>query len=278
MQAFAAAERFVDVVGTRVRYIEAGSGSPLLLVHGLGHSSTSWRRVIPGLSASHRVIALDLPGFGGSDAPADEAYDPDYFARVVEAAVEALSLGRVDAVGHSAGGLTLLIDALRAPSRYRKLVLVDPAGFTPAPDNLLGTAAASLARLLVSIPRNRALTRALYSTAFFDSRCVDEETVDELVKRGSNAAQKVAVRRAFAKYFDFCRRLELFHGRVASLETPMFVIWGSDDRLFRTSDSAVAKRVLHDVRIELFERCGHCPQIENPEKFVAAVLEFLALP
>jgi len=197
---------------------------------------------------------------------------------VVEAAVGALSLGRVDAVGHSAGGLTLLIDALRSPSRYRRLVLVDPAGFTPAPDNLLGTAAASLARLLVSIPRNRALTRALYSTAFYDSRCVDEETVDELVKRGSNATQKVAVRRAFAKYFDFCRRLEPFHERIASLEAPMFVIWGSDDRLFRTSDSAVAKRVLRDVRIELFERCGHCPQIENPQKFVAAVSEFLALP
>lgn len=278
MQAFAAAEKFIDVAGTRVRYLEAGSGSPLLLVHGLGHSSTSWRRVIPGLIASHRVIAPDLPGFGGSDAPADASYDPEYFARIVDAALEALSLDRVDAVGHSAGGLTLLLDAFRSRSRYCKLVLVDPAGFTPAPDNLLGTAASSLARLLVSIPRNRPLSRALYSTAFFDASRVDEETVDELVLRGSNLAQKAAVRRAFGKYFDFCRRLGPFHERIASLEMPIFVIWGSDDHLFRPSDTAVAKRVLRDVRIEVFERCGHCPHIELPERFVASVLEFFSLP
>jgi len=280
MQEFAAVERFIDVAGTRVRYVEAGSGSPLLLLHGLGHSSTSWLRVIPALSASHRVIALDLPGFGGSDAPADASYEPDYFARVVDAALDVLSPERVDAIGHSAGGLTLLIDAMRPRSRprYRKIVLVDPAGFTPAPDNLLGTAAVSLARLLVSIPRGRALTRALYSTAFFDSRAVDEETVDELVRRGANPKQKVAVRRAFAKYFDFCRHLEPFHESLASLDAPVLAIWGSDDRLFRATDAAVAKRVLRDVRVDVFERCGHCPQIEDPEKFAASVLEFLALP
>jgi len=88
----------------------------------------------------------------------------------------------------------------------------------------------------------------------------------------------VAVRRAFAKYFDFCRRLEPFHEGLASLDTPMLAIWGSDDRLFRATDAAVVKRVLRDVRIEVFERCGHCPQIEDPERFVASVLGFLALP
>lgn len=278
MQAFAAAEKFIDVAGVRVRYLEAGSGSPLLLVHGLGQSSTAWRRVLLGLSAHRRVIALDLPGFGDSHKPPDAPYDPDYFADIVDRFAGALGLERFDAGGHSAGGLALLIDAHRSPARYGKIVLVDPAGFTPAPDNLLGTAAASLARLLVSIPRNRAMTRALYSTAFFDPRSLDEETVDELVRRGSNPMAKIAARRAFAKYFDFCRRLEPFHERLASLETPVLAVWGSDDRLFRASDAAVAARVLRNSRIELFERCGHCPQIEHPDRFVASVLEFLARP
>src|SRR3984893_10189905 len=218
MQAFAAAEKFIDVAGTRVRYLDAGSGEPLLLVHGLGQSSTTWRRVIPGLSAHRRVIAPDLPGFGGSGAHSEAPYDPEYFMRIVGEFLVALGLDRVDAAGHSAGGLTVLIDALARPGHYRKIVLVDPAGFTPAPDNLLGTAAASLARLLVSIPRNRALTRALYSTAFFHSHGVDEETVDELVQRGSNPLSKIAARRAFAKYFDFCRRLEPFHARLTELD------------------------------------------------------------
>jgi pimeloyl-ACP methyl ester carboxylesterase len=276
MQAFAAAEKFVDIAGTRVRYLDAGSGDPLLLVHGLGQSSTTWRRVLPGLSARRRVIALDLPGFGGSGAPPDAAYDPYYFVYVVGQFLGALALDRVDALGHSAGGLTLLIGALAKPGRYRKIVLVDPAGFTPAPDNLLGTAAASLARLLVSIPRNRALTRALYSTAFFNSQAVDEETVDELVKRGSNPLSKIAARRAFAKYFDFCRRLEPFHEALSGLDSAVLAIWGSDDRLFRAADAAVVRRVLPEARIELVDRCGHCPQIEYPDRFNASVLEFLS--
>src|ERR1700687_4755908 len=108
MQAFAAAEQFVDVAGTRVRYLETGSGPTLLLVHGLGQSSSAWKRVLLGLGAQRRVIALDLPGFGGSDAPQEAPYEPEYFARIVDGVANALSLDRIDAVGHSAGGLTRL--------------------------------------------------------------------------------------------------------------------------------------------------------------------------
>jgi 2-hydroxymuconate-semialdehyde hydrolase len=276
VQAFAPAENFVDVTGTRIRFLDAGSGPPLLLVHGLGQSSTAWRRCFAGLASERRVIAPDLPGFGGSDKPADVPYDPHYFTKVARGFVNALGLGRIDAVGHSAGALVLLLDALEEPQRYRRLVLADPVGFSPAPDNLLGAAAASLMRLLVSIPRNRALTRALYATAFFSSSAVDEETVDELDRRRASPQGKLAARRAFEGFFHFCQRLAPFHERLRSLETPSLVVWGSDDRLFRISDSAVARRVLSPARIETFERCGHCPQIEFPDRFAKLVLEFLA--
>ena len=276
MQAFAVVEKFVDVAGARVRYLEAGTGEPLLLVHGLGQSSSAWKRVLPGLSDRRRVIALDMPGFGGSVAPPQAPFEPEYFARVIDGLAAALEIERMDAIGHSAGGLTLLLDALWANGRYGKLVLVDPAGFTPAPDNLLGTAAVSLARLLVSIPRSRTMTRALYSTAFYDARNVDEDTVDELIRRRADPSARLAARRAFGKYFDYCRHLEPFHMRLAALERPVLVVWGSDDRLFRSSDAAVAKRVLPAARVEVFERCGHCPQIEYPERFIELVTEFLA--
>ena len=278
MQAFVAAEKFIDVAGTRVRYLEAGTGPPLLLVHGLGQSSTAWRRALPGFSERRRVIAPDLPGFGGSDAPLDAPYDPAYYADVLDAFARGLSLDGFDAAGHSAGGLTILIDALRAPARYRRIVLVDPAGFTPTPDNLLGTAAVSLTRLLVSMPRTRAMTKALYATAFFDPRNVDEETVDELVKRGANPPAKAAARRAFAKYFDYCRRLGPFHDGLRVLAVPVLAIWGSDDRLFRPNDAAVVNHVLPNSVTDVFERCGHCPQLEAPDRFVARVSEFLCAP
>ncbi|HYK53408.1 MAG TPA: alpha/beta fold hydrolase [Candidatus Eremiobacteraceae bacterium] len=277
MQAFSPSAGSVNVAGTRARYLEAGSGSPLLVLHGLGQSSTAWRRVMPAFALRHRTIALDLPGFGESPAPESQPYGgPEYFSKVVEATATALDLDRVDAIGHSAGGLALMLDALRSPARYRRIVLVDPVGFTPTPNNLLGSAAASLVRLFVGIPRTKAMTRALYSTAFFDSSRVDEETVDELARRHADPKAKRIARHTFTKFFDYCRRLEPFHERLTSLDVPILAIWGQDDRLFPASDAASLARVLPRVRLEIFEHCGHCPQIEQPERFVSVVEEFLS--
>ena len=279
MQAFSPAAGAVDIAGTRVHFVEAGAGPALLVLHGLGQSSTAWRRVMPSLATHHRTIALDLPGFGASHAPDAQPYGgPEYFSRIVEAATTSLGLEPFDAIGHSAGGLALMIHALRSPRRYRRIVLVDPVGFTPTPDNILGTAAMSLFRLFVSIPRTRAITRALYSTAFFDASRVDEETVDELARRHADPAAKRTARHTFTKFFDYCRRLEPFHERLAGLDVPILAIWGAEDRLFPASDAAALRRVLPHAKLEIFERCGHCPQIEQPERFVAAVEEFLSAP
>jgi len=277
MQAFSPSAGSVDVAGTRARYLEAGAGSPLLLLHGLGQSSTAWRRVMPAFSSRHRTIALDLPGFGESPAPVAQPYGgPEYFSKVVEATTSALGLGSLDAIGHSAGGLALMLDALRSPQRYRRIVLVDPVGFTPMPNNLFGTAAASLVRLFVGIPRTKSMTRALYSTAFFDTSRVDDETVDELARRHADPRAKRIARHTFTKFFDYCRRLAPFHERLASLYVPILAIWGQEDRLFPASDAASLARVLPRARLQIFEHCGHCPQIEQPERFVSVVEEFLS--
>lgn len=276
MRTLAPAKQFVDVDGIRVGYLDVGRGEPLLLIHGLGQSSTAWLRCIEALAQHRRVIAPDLPGFGESDIPEDAPFGPRFYARMVAGFVRVLDLDRVAAVGHSAGALALSLAALDAPRTFERVVLVDPAGFTPAPDNLLGAAAASLIRLVVGVPRTRAMTRALYHTAFYDPHAADDETVDEIALRRAHPRGKLASRRAFVRHFEFCQRLAPFHERLSDLEAPVLVIWGSDDRLFHASDSAVARRVIPRARLEVIERCGHCPQIEHPQRFADLVLEFLA--
>jgi pimeloyl-ACP methyl ester carboxylesterase len=278
MPAVAARERFIDVDGIRLRFIEAGDGPPLLLLHGLGQSSTAWRRSLDALAAGYRTIALDLPGFGGSAIPDDAPFGPRYYRTVVTRFLDAMSLERIDAVGHSAGALALALSALESPTAFRRLVLVDPVGFTPVPNGLLGTAAQSLFRLLLLVPRTRPLTRALYAKAFHDPQSADEETIEEIVRRHADPMVKVAARRSFFKHFDFCKRLGPFHRKLSALDHPALVIWGRDDRLFRSCDAAVAERVLQHGRIEVIDRCGHCPQIEQPARFTELVLEFLAAP
>ncbi len=122
----AIAERTIDVEGLSVRYITAGSGSPLMLVHGVGTSADEWSWVLPTLARDHLVYAIDLPGFDGSARPPD--YSSAFYARFVGAFLDALRVERLAVIGNSLGGLVALHLALSDPERVDALVLSDSAG------------------------------------------------------------------------------------------------------------------------------------------------------
>jgi 2-hydroxy-6-oxonona-2,4-dienedioate hydrolase len=120
-------ERNVEVDGLPIRYLEAGTGPPLVLLHGAGNNSLDWQWVMPALAATHRVFAPDLPGSPDSARPAAD-YSPAFFERFVAAFVDALDIGRATFVGTSLGDLISLRLALSDSTRVRALVLVDSAG------------------------------------------------------------------------------------------------------------------------------------------------------
>jgi pimeloyl-ACP methyl ester carboxylesterase len=120
-------ERRIEVGGLPTRYLEAGTGEPLVLLHALGESTSDWRWVLPALARTHRVYAPDLPGFGGSSKPAAD-YSPAFFERFAAGFLDALGLRRAAVVGNSLGGLVALRLALSEPARVGALVLVDSAG------------------------------------------------------------------------------------------------------------------------------------------------------
>src|SRR5919112_4141899 len=120
-------ERNINVDGLPVRYLTGGEGSPLVLLHALGESALNWRWVLPALARTHRVYAVDLPGFGFSAKPSAE-YTPAFFARFIGAYLNALGLERTGLVGSSLGGLVALRLALSEPARVSALVLVASAG------------------------------------------------------------------------------------------------------------------------------------------------------
>ena len=265
----------LSIGGTDIHYLDVGSGPALLLVHGLGHSVVSWHRNIEALRRTQRVIALDLPGYGLSACPGDAPYDPPYFASIIRQFVCALGLQTVDAVGCSAGGLSILLAALDAPELFRRLVLVDPVGFTAVPNHMGGDVLLGLFGVWQGLPANRSLIRAWYASAFYDPAAADEETVTDLHRRRHHRASIRAARKAWAAFFNYSRDLAPLHERLKSLAPPVLVVWGKNDRMFPVKDSAVAKRVLPRSRIEWLDRCGHCPQLERPDEFNALVLEFL---
>jgi pimeloyl-ACP methyl ester carboxylesterase len=126
-------ERNVEVEGLPIRYLTAGTGPPLVLLHGAGDNALDWQWVMPALAATHRVYAPDLPGSPDSARPAAD-YSPAFFERFVAAFIDALDIGRATFVGNSLGGLAALRLALSAPARVTALVLVNSAGL----DEFLG--------------------------------------------------------------------------------------------------------------------------------------------
>jgi 2-hydroxy-6-oxonona-2,4-dienedioate hydrolase len=120
-------EHNLRVDGLPTRYLRAGEGPPLVLLHGAGDNALDWRWVMPDLAATHRVYAPDLPGSPESARPAAD-YSPAFFERFVAGFLDALGVERAAVAGNSIGGLVALRLALSEPDRVGSLVLVDSAG------------------------------------------------------------------------------------------------------------------------------------------------------
>jgi pimeloyl-ACP methyl ester carboxylesterase len=267
--------RSVSLLNCKIHFREAGNGAPLVLVHGFGHSSTSWLRTFGVFAGDHRTIAPDLPDFNRSTGP-NGASSPTYFAKVLTEFVESLKLHGVHLVGSSLGGLVGLIAALERPDLFGRLILANPAGFTKPPRPPLDDAMLGFLTFWLSLPRTKPLVRAAYETAFYDRTRADDETVDELMARAQlpdPAAQHRS--RILHDLFRFSRQLDAFHARLSALAVPTLVVWGKNDLLLPSKDAEIARRVLPGPRIELLDRCGHLPQIEHPEAFSSLVLDFL---
>lgn len=263
--------------GRRLHWIEIGRGRPVVLLHGLGHSLQAWIHVAPSLAHRHRVLAVDLPGFGRSDA------DPrrpllDGYAGTLARWLETVAGEPATLVGHSMGGSTAAHLAGSRPDLVSGLVLVAPAGIvgTPAWWRLVFVQS-QVRRLLGPALRlsRPAVTRSAVALGY---RWVGFHRLD---------------RPSVEHILAFATRLETPRGIEALLETaealvaslvapappvppglPAQVIWGGRDRLVPSaSAAAVAER--YRAHLVVLEACGHSPHIERPAEFLRVLDEFL---
>ena len=230
----------VEIDGLPIRYLAAGEGPPLVLLHGAGDNSLDWRWVLPALARKHRVYAPDLPGSPDSARPAAD-YSPAFFERFVAAFVDALGIGPATFVGNSLGGLIALRLALSEPARVRALVLVDGAGlgsavnplFTSVNVPLLGEAAIPFWRTPVG-----AYQRAWGRTALLfahSPKSVPREWLAEQCRLARSPGYLEAHLTALRALVGPFGQREVMVDRLGLLETPTLVVWGTRDRVFPES-------------------------------------------
>ena len=270
----------VVVDGVHLQYLEAGSGPPLLLLHGQEQSATSWRWVLPVLARTHRVLALSLPGHGDSD-PAVAGYAPGRdLAPLVADFLDTLGVGSAHVVGNSVGGAVALRLALANPARIRTLTLVDSAGLGRDVHPLLALDTlpiiGELAIMISRVPGGD-VGRTSMSTAmlFAQPSRVPKEFFDEQHALGRRPGQLEASTAMARALFD-ARQREVLLDRLPTLTMPTLVVWGGCDYVLPASQAqAAVDRVPHG-RLALLADCGHLPHVECPDRFATILSEWLA--
>jgi pimeloyl-ACP methyl ester carboxylesterase len=270
----------VTVDGVRMQYLEAGSGPPLLLLHGHEQSATGWRWVIPALARDHCVLALSLPGHGDS-APAVGTYAPGHDAApFVADFLDVLGVGPLHVIGHSAGGAVALRLALADPARVHTLTLVASAGLGRDVHPLLALdtlpLVGELAILLSRMPGGD-LGRSAMSTAmlFAQPWRVPAGFLAEQHAMASRPGQLEASTAMARALFDANGQRQILLDRLPELTTPTLVVWGGCDYVLPAHQGRAAVNLLPRGRLTVLPDCGHLPHVEQPDQFAAVLGDWL---
>src|SRR5438309_5496392 len=284
--------RTVTVDGVNIHYVCGGSGPPLVLVHGLGSSAAvEFYYNLEPLAAHHRVLAIDLPGFGRSDKPI-LAYTIDLFVRAVSDLMATEGIERAAVMGVSMGGRVALGLALDSPEKVERLVLVDALGIG-APRRVLaysvlltrGLGELTLrgtARALRQM--NPAIIRRFWGWYLKRPNRVDAIWSDERIASHGSLLSTPEYRAAYLSALRSIAGVTRLRGgvgvgdRLSELRMPTLLIWGRHDHIFPASHAESAKDKLPSGRVVIFDDSGHTPQMEEPERFNRLGLDFLTEP
>jgi 2-hydroxy-6-oxonona-2,4-dienedioate hydrolase len=254
------------VFGQKIKYVEAGSGPVVVLLHGLGGNSTNWAFNTAALGQKYRVIVPDQVGFGQSDKPLIN-YRVGTYVDFLDKFLSGLKVERATLVGNSMGGWVAAAYALKYPNKVDRLVLVDAAGFAPPKEFDLNA-------LSGLNPSTRDEMKRLAGMIFYNPLFKSDLAVDTLLSQRLSAGDGYTIQRLVESIY---RGDDLLDGKLGAIKQPVLLVWGREDGLTPLArEGEKFKRELPSAQMVVFDQCGHVPQVEKAAEFNAAVLKFLA--
>lgn len=247
---------FVTIEGVRVRYLDVGQGPAVVLLHGFASSIENWAAVIPELKKTHRVLALDLKGFGWTDRPVGD-YSPAAQAALVKALMKERGIDKAAIVAHSWGSSVALALALQSPESVERLALYDAWVYEQQLPSMFQLARAKGVGefLFAAFYSERGEERLAHG--FYDPEIIPEKLVEDVERAmerpGTRAAALEAVRGMTFSDVE---------GRYSTITHPTLLLWGREDIVTPPSIGERLVRQLKNARLVVYPRCGHFPMIE----------------
>jgi pimeloyl-ACP methyl ester carboxylesterase len=270
-------QRWLAIDGSWANVIELGEGPPMLFVHGLAGCWQNWLETLPHFAATHRVVAVDLPGFGASEMPR-KAISIARYASFLEQLCDALAIDAATVVGNSMGGFVVAELAIASPQRVEQLVLVSAAGITAeslwrepvlAGGRVLAMTAAWAASRHETFARRPGLRRLALSFVARHPDRLSAPIAHELMQ-GSGTS-------GFLPALDATIGYPL-RERLPQIAAPTLIVWGEKDRVIPVRDAARFEQLIPDARKVILPDTGHVSMVERPASFNALVEEFLSAP
>jgi pimeloyl-ACP methyl ester carboxylesterase len=253
-------EKTAVVYGQNIRYIEAGQGPTVILLHGLGSVKEIWAANIGALAAKYHVYSLDQIGFGHSDKPLLE-YKISTFVDFLHGFMQSQNLSKATLVGNSLGGWIAIDFAARHPEMVDKIVLVDSAGLPFGKPLTVDLNPASLEDM-----------RTLLNSIFYDRKMVTEEFALQAFTNHVRNNDGYTMQRTLAGF----AQNQFEDAKLSSVHAPTLVVWGREDELIPVSSGEKLRDGIPGAKLVVFEQCGHVPQLEKPAEFNQALMNFLA--
>lgn len=269
-------DAFIDVIGARVHYLHAGSGRPMLLIHGLVGSSANWRDNIDALAQHRSVYAIDLVNMGKSARIEDLDAGLRATANRIVAVMDALHLAAADVVAHSHGGAVALMLAALHPRRVHRLILFAPANpYCRSSDRMVRIYSTAWGRLVACmLPYLPAqLQRIALGEMYGGSDQVADSSLHEIVEGLRSPCTLHHVLSVIRCWFAEMAKLRNALGRVKRI--PTLLVWGDRDCTVSLSSAIELKRKLRGAKLIVLPGGGHSVFEETPEVANRIMLEWL---
>ena len=280
-----AAPQFVSIHGHQVAYRSAGSGPPVLLIHGIAGSSATWARALPLLARDHTVVAPDLLGHGESAKPRGD-YSLGAYASGIRDLMAALGHDRATIVGHSLGGGIAMQFAYQFPERCERLVLVASGGLgkevSPILKAMTLPGAEYLLPLILTDRLHGVVSRVFGPAASAVGRVgirpdpLLAEIWESWTRLTDTRAQRAFVHTIRSVIDIAGQRVSARDRLYLAGEVPTMIVWGDKDAVIPVEHAHVGHQLMPGSRLEIFKGVGHFLPVQEPERFVSVLNDFIA--